>query len=355
MYLCSGIISLLMEVEVMKDKELYAGLDVHTKFFHGTVSDSSGKVIRSGKEVVSEDGFERFFTGLKLSRLKVVFEASRNSAYVYELLERLRFADICLAHPLKTKAIAEARIKTDAIDSATLAHLLRADLIPRSWMPPREIRELRELVRHRQSLVRLRTGLKNKIHALLAGEGVRWHGFSDPFGKRGLLFLRELEIRNRSALDRYLNILEAMDEEIKGVTKEIELAAKRDKRAQLLMSMPGIGYYSALLIVSEIGDIGRFRSPDKLCSYAGLVPAVHQSGNSLRLGHITKTGSKWLRWILVQCAHITVRHPSRLATFYRRLAKRKGTKIATIATARKMLRVIWFMLARDEPFNALRQ
>ena len=117
-----------------------------------------------------------------------------------------------------------------------------------------------------------------------------------------------------------------------------------------LKTMPGIGNVSAIVIMSEIADIKRFKSPKQLCSYAGLVLSVHQSGNTERYGRITKQGSKLLRWMLVQCAQIAIKQPCKFQRYFYRLSKNKHRNVAITAVARKMLYILWFMLTNDQPY-----
>jgi len=119
----------------------------------------------------------------------------------------------------------------------------------------------------------------------------------------------------------------------------------------LLNTIPGVGYFNALLLVAEIGDVNRFPDSEKLCSYAGLVLSVRRSGNKTVYGSITKEGSKWIRWALTQAVHVHVRYDSRLSKFYNRLAVKKGKQVAAVATARKMLKAVYWMLKRKEPFH----
>lgn len=330
---------------------MYVGLDVHKMFVYATVLDEQGNKVKEERFLNTLEELDEFIQQLP-EDTKAVLEASSTWDPIYDYLEGAG-VDVKLAHPLKTRAIAEARIKTDSIDPATLAHLLRTDLIPESYVPPKEIRDLRTIVRHRASLVRLRTEVKNKIHALLAKEGIR-HNFTDLFGKKGMKFLMEIDLReaNKLALDNYLSVLEVLNSRVKETSARLESLANGIKEVELLRTIPGIGTYSALLIVSEIGNINRFKNPQKLTSYAGLVPSVHQSGSTKRFGRITKQGSGWLRWILVQATHKTVIAPSKLQDFYRKLALKKGKKIAVTATARKMLVTIYWMLIRNQSFHA---
>jgi len=330
---------------------MYIGLDVHKSSIYATVTDKQGKVLISEEFRNTCNDIKQFVESLGNGDKYAVIEATCAWMHVYEQLERLNVSTV-LAHPLKVKAIASARIKTDKIDSTILAHLLRTDMIPESYVPEKRVRELRDITRQRTVLVKQKTQLKNRIHAILTKNQIS-SSLSDVFGKSGMMFLRELDLPDnyRSELDRYLNIIEAINAEIYGIDKQIRLLAKSDESAKLLMTIPGISYYSALLIVAEIGDIKRFSNHEKLCSWAGIVPSVHSSGSMVIHGRITKPGSKWLRWILTQCAHVAIRMDCPFREQYLRISKRRGKKIAVTAVSRKMLKVIWFMLTRGEAYK----
>ncbi len=322
----------------------YAGLDIHKRKCHGVIMDEGGEVLEDEEFENSLLGVEHFFRGYQDA--KVVIEASYSWRPTYERLEKMNL-EVKLAHPHKVRAIAEASIKTDSIDARTLAHLLRADLIPESYIPRKEIRELRDKVRLRAELVREKARLKNKIHAELEKNRITVKG--NPFAKKNRDDLRELGIES---VNHYLAVIETLEERIKIVSEELEKIAEEKEEAQLLMTIPGVGYFSALTILAEIGDVERFPDAEKLCSYAGLVPRVRQSGDSTRLGRIKKEGDKMLRWILVESVWTHIVHAdSKLTEYYHRKKKEKDSKRAAIATARKMLTSIYFMLKRGEEYR----
>ena len=269
----------------------------------------------------------------------------------YEIVEELGF-EVSLAHPLKVKLIAKARIKTDTIDATTLAHPLRLDYLPTAYIPPREVRDLREILRHRARLVKTQTMVKNRIHALLAKNGIR-HQFSGLFGKAGRQFLKGLHLRPcyQLALEQLLALLDTLGGLVKEVSEVIEEKAKATPEARLLATIPGIGYYSALLILAEIGDINRFPSAKKLCSWAGLVPSTYSSGGRTYHGRLTKQGSRWLRWILTEAAPHGARGSRRLRALRERVARRGGRNAAKMAVARELLVIIFHMLTRGRPFE----
>ena len=329
---------------------MYIGIDLHKETCYATTLDKEGEIVDRREFKNEREEWEKFVEGIPRDS-KVAIEACSYWYPVCDFLEE-RGIEMVLSHPSKTRIIAEGKIKTDRIDSKNLAKLLRADFLPRSYIPSKEIRENRELLRLRVQLGKDRTVVKNRIHALMAKNGVK-HEFSDLFGVEGMKFLKEIELAEsqRIALDVLLRQLESVDNEVEYVQKRIAIVAKGDEVVIILMTIPGIDYYSAVIIKNEIGEIERFPGYKELCSFAGLVPRVHQSGNTRWEGHITKEGNALLRWILIQAVHQVVRYPGELRKFYLRLKKQKGTKIAVVATARKLLRVIYCMLTRKENYR----
>jgi transposase len=311
----------------------------------------TGEIIREGKVPNTPGDIRAAVEGLPRP-IRVVFEATGNWQATYELLEG-HVEEMQMAHPLETKAIAHARIKTDKIDAATLAHLGRADLVPQSWIPPREVRDLREILRHRAFLVSLQTKVKNRIYTYLDKVGMAYPDVADMFGKGGMAFLRSVEIREpyRFLMNRDLNVYERLHGEIEEVSAKIRAMAQEDPRAKFILPMRGLGPFSVMLILSEIGDIGRFPAPEQLVSYAGLCPATYQSGKSIRHGSITKRGSKWLRWILIEATIHYTRAGGRLGLFYQRMLRRKGVKVARVALARELLHSIFWCLKKGVVFK----
>lgn len=267
----------------------YIGIDLHKQTSYVTRMNERGKILEQLNLSNDPDTLRGYLTRQR-SDTRFAVEATGNWMYLYELIED-RCPDLVLAHPQKTKAIASARIKTDKIDSTILAHLLRTNLLPTAYIPPREVRDTREVLRYRAALVSLRTSIKNRMSAILSKTGVKTPT-KKAFGVKSRRFLAEVTVRScyRLELDGYLRLLEHLTEEILQVTQRIETQVKEDPQATLLCTMPGIGAYSALLILSEIGDISRFPDSRHLCSYAGLIPSVHASGGKTRLGRLTKQG-----------------------------------------------------------------
>lgn len=261
--------------------------------------------------------------------------------------------DTILANPYKTKIIAQAKIKSDKLDARILSDLLRTGLVYESYVPVKEFREKRSLVRHRIALSRTKTKLANKIHAILDKYEYRTK-LTDIFGKSGNEWLKSLSVSpiDRIILNTTLISIETIDNQIDIVSKEIAKYAWKDSQdIKILLSITGIDIFSAMLISTEIVDIKRFATPWKLVSYAGLSPSTRESSGKIKTGRITKQGSPLLRWILVQCALSAIRHDHHMRTFYERIKQRKGHGKAIVATAKEMLVAIWYMLTRYQLYR----
>ncbi len=264
-----------------------------------------------------------------------------------ELLEDYGF-DPHLVHPSRCKAIASARLKNDKVDAAILAQLLRADLLPEAWIAPPPVRALRALLRHRVALVRLRTLLRNRIHAIVAD-----YGHDRPAGGywtgpgRAWLASLALPAVSRELVEDDLGLIDALQGRIDRLDWEIRQRARSDPRVKVLTQLPGVGPFTALVILAEAGDVSRFGSARKLASWAGLTPTVRGSDRVAHYGHISKEGSVWLRWVLCEAAQTAKRSPQFAASF-QAIAKRRGKKIATTAVARKLLTRAWHLLTDAE-------
>jgi transposase len=224
-----------------------------------------------------------------------------------------------------------------------LAQLLRADLLPEAWIAPLPVRQLRALLRHRTGLVRLRTLLQNRIYAVVANFGYDRSGSYLTGPGRGWLAERELPAISRELVTDYLAVIDGQAPLTGRIDGELRQHAKADPRVKILTTLPGVGQFTALVMLAEIGDISRFPSARKLASWAGLTPTVRGSDLHVRHGHISKQGSAWLRWVLNQAAQTAKRSPE-FSAAYTAIARRRGKKIATIAIARKLTRA-WHLLA----------
>jgi transposase len=321
---------------------VYVGIDVHRKRSQVAVVTGDGQVQMNKNVVNGSEPFLQLIGDLP-SGTPVAFGAAFGWSWLADLLEDYGF-EAHLVHPLRCKAIASARLKNDKVDAAILAQLLRADLLPEAWIAPAKVRQLRALLRHRISLVRLGTQLRNRIHAVAAGHGYDRSASYWTGPGRGWLAELDLPAASREIITDCLAVIDALAVLTDRIDGELHQHAKADPRAKTLTTLPGVGEFTALVMLAEIGDISRFPSARKLASWAGLTPTVRGSDLKVRHGHISKQGSVWLRWALNQAAQTAKRSPEFAAT-YAAIAKRRGTKIATIAIARKLVTRAWHLLS----------
>ena len=333
---------------------VYVGIDVHKRFCQAALMNEDGKILRETRFENTLDGASSL---VNLARsidphVKAVVEPSANYwIKVYDKLEEEGF-EVKLSNPSRTKAIAEARTKMDKLDAKMLAYLLRGNLVAESYVPTKKNRERRSLLRHRASLIKMRVEVKNRIHMLLDKYDLSYE-YTDLFGKEGSEWLQSLNLPSidQQILQSNLQILETLTTEIQNSDIQIAKDAVNEEQAKLLMTMPGVDYYAAMILLSEIGDVKRFATPEKLASWVGLAPQVHQSGETQWTGHITRKGSKRARWILTQCAQSARQHDPKMRMFYERIERKHGSSKAVIAVARKMLSIMHVMLTRNEPYQ----
>jgi transposase len=320
---------------------VYVGIDVHRKRSQVAVVGDDGRV-QLNRNVVNGSGPMLGLLGGLPAGTPVASGAAFGWGWLAALLEDYRF-EAHLVHPLRCKAIASARLKNDKVDAAILAQLLRADLLPEAWIAPVEVRALRALLRHRIQLVRLRTLLGNRIHAVAAD-----HGYDRPAGYwsgpgRAWLASLDLPPASRQVIEDDLALIDALAGPITALDDQVHQRAKADPAVKVLTQLPGVGR------VHRPGHPRRDRRhhPVRLGPQAGRLgradPTVRGPDRTVRHGRISKQGSAWLRWALGQAAQTAKRHPDFAAT-YQAIAARRGKQIATTAIARKLLTRAWHLL-----------
>lgn len=344
-------------IKIVNVDKLFIGMDLHKNTSTFVVKDQAGKLVRSAKVLTDKNDVSRFINSLKgeNNKLTLALEPVSQWYYYADLLEAMG-VDVHLAHPMNVKAIASARIKTDKIDAGVLSDLLRGDLLPEAYFSPAEVRGWKEQCRFRASLINLRTQVKNKVHAILFKHSLK-HNFSNLFGKSGRSWLLTLDLKEpfKGNLDRYLLLIDQLSALVAKAEEIITSTVIDCPQAKLLISIPGISYCSALTIMGEIGEIDRFISVKHLQSYAGLIPSTYNSGDKQIHGKITKRGSKWLRWIMIESAYhqMNCKRIPGFGSYYNTLKKRKGSKTAAVATARKLLAVVWRLLKDNRPYEVI--
>ena len=323
---------------------IHVGVDLHQRFCYMTALDARGKAMQAGPVSNEKLALRKYFRQFRGKEVQVAVEACGFWPAFREVVEP-EVKRLVLVHPQRVKAIASAKLKNDRVDSETLAHLLRCDLLPESWKADRETQARRQQVRLRTTLVRQRTRLKNQLHAVLHQQGLRSPA-TDVFGKRGRLWLNAVKLpaQARESVNVCLRMIDSYTEEIQKQNLLISEKAKQDERVGWLMTIPGIGEISAMMVLAEIGDLSRFANKEALCSYAGLVPRVRESAGKAARSGITRQGSSYLRWMMVEAAQVATRCSPAARRYYERLLRKKHKHVARVALARKLLIAVYALL-----------
>jgi transposase len=259
-------------------------------------------------------------------------------------------AEVVVSNPMRTRAI--AKIKTDRIDAAVLAHLLRLGYLPQVWHPDPETQALCRRTTERANLVADRTRIKNRVHAVLhqrlleAPPG----DLLSPRHREWLASL-PLDAEGRESLNRHLRQLDAIEAELALLNQQLAVQAQERPTVRLLMTLPGVDVAVAETVLAVLGPVDRFPSADEAAGYLGLAPSTYQSAHRCYHGPITKQGSGHARWMLFQAAQHLAEHPGPLGVFFRRLARKKNRNVAVVAAARKLATIAWHMLKNNEPYR----
>jgi transposase len=335
---------------------LYAGLDLSRK--------------RLDVHVLREDGTTALVTAVSpdtdalrsLARrvaaegepVRATIESMNGARFVHDSLEFAGW-DVLIADAQRVRGLAPLAAKTDKIDARVLAELTRLAFVPEIWLPTPEVRAERERARFRLHLVRHRSALKNRIHAILIAFG---HAcpMSDLFGVAGRELLDSLALPEpwQTNLVESLILVDDLTARIDALELELRRLGADHPSMRLLMTVPGVGWVLAYTIASEIGDIGRFASPKKLAGYTGLCPLVRQSGGKDRRGPLAKNGPTYLRWALIEAATHAARdahYRERYERTKQRLGRQRGAKVARVDLARQLAEAIWHVLTKNEPFH----
>jgi transposase len=343
---------LLSHVDNRKEESMRRciALDVHREFAQVAVWEE-GRV-RHGGQIGTTPEALRLFADSLAPTDEVAIEATCNTHAIAKLLEP-RVARVVVSNPQKTRAIAEAKVKTDKVDAEVLAQLLAADYLPAVWLPDDQTHALRRQVARRAHIVRQRTRLKNQVQSILHRNLVPRCPAADLFGRKGRAWLAEQELPadERRAVEALLRQLDFHGEELRLIDAELGRVALGRDEVKRLMTIPGVDATVALSIVAAVGDFARFSSPQKLVSYLGLNPRVRQSGGQpASHGRITKQGRAHARGMLVEAAWVAVKIPGPLRAFFERIATRRGMQIAVVATARKLAVLCWHLVTRGEDY-----
>jgi transposase len=332
----------------------YVGIDLHKKTIVLCVVDKDRKVLnRKSFLCIDVAGIVAYFR--QLGPFQFVVEATATYEWLVQLLEPLA-EEWVLAHPGKLRVIAESTKKSDKLDAQTLAEFLALGMIPKAYRPTARQRQHRVLVRHRVECRQRISRLKCQIRHLAATYNADHRDLFQPDQLEELRKRPDLTEADRFVLEQRLKNYESALERLAAAKAEVKRFAQKgspaeQKEREILLSAPGVGEVVSEAVLAELGDVDRFSSIKGSTAYAGLVPKKRDSaGKGKELG-ITKTGSRLLRWAMVEAAWQAVRHSPRWRNVYDRLKRRRGAKRAIIAVARRLLGVLTSMLKAGEKYR----
>ena len=328
------------------------GCDLHSRFQQIALLDTASGGMAT-KALEHENGeAKKFYAGLKGKAL-VGIEATGYTQWFERLLAELGH-ELWVGDPAEIRARVVRQQKTDRRDAEHLLDLLLTDRFPRLWVPSVEERDLRQLLKHRDKLVQMRTSVKNQLHYLAMSQGVcRKRKLRSERGRAELqgLSLDTWASRRRGEL---LELLDRLQPRIEELEQAVEEEAEKRPGAVLLMGQKGVGPVTALAFLLTLGPVQRFRNSRKVVSYLGLNPSEDSSGGRQRLGHISKQGNEMLRWLLVEAGQSAAQFDPELRRKYQRLKFRRGAKVAKVALARRLaVRLYW--LLREASHKATRE
>lgn len=319
------------------------GCDYHPSFQQIAMLDTeTGEVIE--QRLYHADGeAQRFYESLS-GPVRVGVETSGNMLWFERLLERLKH-ELWIGDATAIQVLCPRKQqRTDARDARHILDLLVEERFPRIWVPSVEERDLRQLLKHRHTLVQMRTRVKNQLQHIAMNQGLQKKG--KLWNKEGQEKLKQLELDpwSKRRRDDLLEMLEDLNHQVEQLNQEVEQVAKQREDAQLLMSHPGVGPILALATVLTLGDVNRFPCSRQVASYIGLIPCEQSSGQRRWLGSITKQGNSFMRFLLVQAGLSAARGDAELGRVYKRLAQKKHHGVAKVAVARKLLVRMYWML-----------
>ncbi len=328
-------------------EEVFVGLDVHKSTTVATVLDRDGNRVDQTKLSSADTALTEYLNRFPVPK-HVVLEACHVWPHVYDAAKSTG-AEVTLAHPYKVRVISEASLKSDRVDSEALARLLLLRSVPMAFAPETPVRELRQLVRDRVFYLQKERDVKNHIYSVLLRKGLP---YTD--GLLGLKRKREsLREFHLPEIDRGLDTLKDLDEGCRNLDKAVHETFLTSREAQLLYTIPGIGAITAVALVAELCPIERFANIERLCSYAGLVPTNHQSGDTSYQGHLKKDSNQLVKWLLVEAAWTHRRYAKKgdVAAMAKRVTRRRGKQKGNIAAAHKLLKIVYAVLKRGTPYT----
>lgn len=349
-----------------EERRLCVGVDLHKTQFTVSALTEEGEVILQEEYRTTPDGYSEFIEEMHRYEeegcsIELAVETTGNARFFKNQMEK-EFFDVTVVNTNKFKVITYSTKKTDANDALTLAMYLQKEMLPEAHLCSQTSEEIRRMLKTRRILVQSSVKIKNQIHGMLLGYGIETNAAQFQSKRKRQELMNDLANHyysdfTASSLEVMLNILDVLADQIKDVEKQIETMVEDNEDVELLKTIPGVGKIGAATIASYTEDLERFDGDFKrFAAYIGIVPSVHNSNETVHLGHITKHGPQELRTAFVQVALGMIRASKqtsdwRLIEEYRRKKTEKGSGRAIIALTRKIARIVFVMLENRETFN----
>lgn len=325
------------------------GCDFHPSYQQIALVDTETGELWEGRLEHEKGEARRFYQALAGQPVRVGMEAVGNSQWFEKMLEELGI-ELWIGDAAQIRRLVVRKQKTDRRDARHILRLLVEERFPRLWVPSAEMRDLRQLLRHRQKLVEWRTQVKNQLQHLALNQGVQRK--RRLWSREGRAVLEQLPLDGWTARRRaeLLEMLDRLEGQIGELDQAVRAEAERRPEVRLLMTHPGVGPVIGLAYVLTIGPAARFPRGKQVASYLGLIPREHSSGGRQKLGSISKQGNTFLRTLLVEAAQTAVRRDQELRRDYRRLAARQHKALAKVMVARKLAVRMYWMLRENRPY-----
>lgn len=341
---------------IWQDKPLYVGIDIHRKRWHISIRSADGQVLFSqsieGRWPALKHRLEKY----PGAQFMAVYEAGYFGFWLYDELTAYGVTT-CVTPPSLIPSASGNKVKTDRLDSDRLAQLLQAGLLTSVHVPTEEERAHRQVVRRRRQFIQDRIRVKNRIKAELRLYGLELSGETKgPWTQRLMTQLRAVRFADEFHQTSFVALLahhDFLSAQIDHLAQQLKTLAESEtyrERVEILISIPGLGWLSAMEILLELQDVARFQRAEQLAAYVGLTPGQHSSGEHVRLGRITRQGKSTVRTLLVLASWRLIDKDGAMREKYERIKARAGGKRAIVAIARTLLVRLRRILLNREPY-----
>jgi len=328
----------------------YIGWDVHKKNICGATLDNEGNILNESEFEHSFQGANSYLEGYPPEKTHIVMESSSQIYKLYDYLVRKKY-DVKVAHAKEIHRITRSSKKHDRRDALILAKHLLAKDIPEAYIPSKDMRKKRAIVRTRIDFVQERTRYKNKIQSIMQQNGFTIKG--DSFTKKWFREFNKLKFDNETKhkIDLYLNQIKQLDKLVQEYNEKISELAKNNKDTEILSSVPGLGELTSTILLTELGSYKRFDHYKQVACYVGIIPTTKASGEKRFHGRLSKDGNRYIKWALIQAASAAGQTKTTIGRYFRRRLIKKGYQKACVATAHKILRIAFALLQKQQYYS----